>query len=249
MKSFAYCRVAISPVRSEMKDSAEQVTQLLFGELIFVTKKNKNWLQITTFLDNYEGWIDEKQISYLSEEAFNTWNKEQVVITKTTKLNSPIGKLSLPVGAYVSKLSPSQFAIGEAVFTGKYQSKKKTLIPFAKTFLNTPYLWGGKSNYGIDCSGFTQLVFRSQGIELPRDASQQVHIGTEISRSNAKAGDVAFFTNDSGRIIHVGILLSSSKIIHASGRVKIEKLDDHGIWSEELGEYSHRLNVIKDFRH
>lgn len=245
MKSFAYCRVAISPVRSEMKDSAEQVTQLLFGELIFVTKKNKNWLQITTFLDNYEGWIDEKQISYLSKEAFNSWKKEQQVTTKPTKLNSPIGMLSLPVGAYISKLSPSQFAIGDAVFTGKYQSKKKTLIPFAKTFLNTPYLWGGKSNYGIDCSGFTQLVFRSQGIELPRDASQQVHIGTEISRSNAKAGDVAFFTNDSGRIIHVGILLSSFKIIHASGRVKIDKLDDHGIWSEELDDYSHKLSVIK----
>lgn len=248
MKSFAYCRVAICPVRGEMKDSGEQVTQLLFGELIFVLEKNKNWLRINTFSDDYEGWIDEKQISYLSEEAFKTWGKEQQVITKPTKLNSSIGKLSLPVGAFVSKSTPTQFTIGLDVFTGNYHFKKTVLIPFAKSYLNTPYLWGGKSNFGIDCSGFTQIVFRSQGIELPRDASQQVQFGTEISRSIAKARDVAFFTNDAGRVIHVGILLSKNKIIHASGRVKIDKLDDQGIWSEELNAYSHTLHKIKRFK-
>ena len=244
---FAYCRVAICPVRGEMRDGAEQVTQLLFGELIQIHEKNKNWLKINALLDDYEGWIDEKQIAYLSESKMNEWKIEQKIITKSIKLSSPIGKVILPVGAYVSEINPKKFHIGTDLFESNYKFVLTTLLTFAKSFLNTPYLWGGKSNQGIDCSGFTQLVFRSQGIELPRDASQQVNIGVEVIGAKSKASDVAFFTNDAGRVIHVGILLSKNKIIHASGRVKIDKLDDRGIWSEELNAYSHKLHKIKRF--
>lgn len=242
---YAYCRVSISPVRGEMKDSAEQVTQLVFGELISILEKNSNWLRIKTFLDGYEGWIDEKQIAYLTESEMKCWSLDQKISTKSIIIKTPIGKMTLPVGAFVSATNPFTFTIGCDVFETNYTFAKTKLITFAKSYLNTPYLWGGKTNFGIDCSGFTQIVFRSQNIELPRDASQQVNFGEEVTLTNAQAGDVAFFTNNTGRVIHVGILFSRRTIIHASGRVKIDKLDKYGIWSSELNEYSHTLFKIK----
>jgi len=135
--------------------------------------------------------------------------------------------------------------IGSEEYTTRYRFSTINLFSFAKSFLNAPYVWGGKTNFGIDCSGFTQTVFRTQAIELLRDASQQVNQGEEVSLSKAKAGDVAFFTNKNGRVIHVGILLTKHTIIHASGRVKIDKLDKYGIWSDELKAYSHTLFKIK----
>jgi cell wall-associated NlpC family hydrolase len=116
----------------------------------------------------------------------------------------------------------------------------------ATSFLNTPYLWGGRTHFGIDCSGFTQAVFKLQGINLLRDASQQVDQGYAINLlQETKLGDLAFFENQEGNIVHVGILLNNEKIIHASGRVKIDFIDEKGIFSEELKRYTHKLKAIK----
>lgn len=245
---YAFCRVSISPVRGEMKDSAEQVTQLLFGEIISILDKNSNWLRIKTRLDGYEGWIDEKQIAYLTELEMKSWSLNQKICTKSIQIKTPIGKMVLPVGAFVSATNPSKFNIGNDVFETNYKFAKIKLLSLAKSYLNTPYLWGGKSNFGIDCSGFIQIVFRSQQMELPRDASEQVMLGEEVTLANARAGDIAFFTNQAGRVIHVGILDSRRSIIHASGRVKIDRIDENGIWSEELNTYSHTLFKIKRLR-
>jgi cell wall-associated NlpC family hydrolase len=115
----------------------------------------------------------------------------------------------------------------------------------ALEFLNVPYLWGGKSVFGIDCSGFVQLVFRLYDLNLPRDAYQQAEIGELIDSKEARQGDLAYFTNEKGKIIHVGIVLDNETIIHASGRVRIDQLTKSGIYNSDYCKETHKLHFIK----
>lgn len=120
------------------------------------------------------------------------------------------------------------------------------MLSFALRFLRAPYLWGGRTPAGIDCSGFTQLIYKSVGVLIPRDASQQVELGSALDfASEAQIGDLAFFQNEEGRIVHVGMVCAPGKIIHASGQVRIDKLDDTGIFNADKGQYSHHLRIIK----
>ena len=128
--------------------------------------------------------------------------------------------------------------------TSPYPSSTHLVFSTALSFLNAPYLWGGKSILGIDCSGLVQLCFNICGTELPRDARMQAEIGEEISLKNAICGDLAFFKNKEGRINHVGILKDNSCILHASGKVKIDKINETGILNKS-GEYTHQLSHLK----
>ena len=113
-------------------------------------------------------------------------------------------------------------------------------------YLNSPYLWGGRSPFGIDCSGFTQMVFKLNGIKLPRDAYEQAEIGKTLNFiEETQKGDLAFFDNEEGKIIHTGIIIDKNKIIHSSGKVRIDNLDHYGIFNAETGKYSHNLRLIK----
>ena len=124
--------------------------------------------------------------------------------------------------------------------------KKDKLVENALMYLNAPYLWGGRSPLGIDCSGFTQMVYRLQGVDLPRDAYQQAEVGTTLSFvEESEAGDLAFFDNNEERITHVGIILENNHIIHASGKVRIDRIDQQGIFKKELGTHTHKLRLIK----
>jgi cell wall-associated NlpC family hydrolase len=125
-------------------------------------------------------------------------------------------------------------------------SQKKFLIENALIYLNAPYLWGGRSPFGIDCSGFTQLVYRLQGIKLPRDAYQQAEVGNTLSFiEESEEGDLAFFDNTEGKIIHVGIIMKNNYIIHASGKVRIDRIDQQGIFNSSLKTHTHKLRLIK----
>ncbi|SEF77028.1 SH3 domain-containing protein [Halpernia humi] len=233
----AICNVSVAPVRAESSDKAEIVTQLLFGESISVLEVNSNWTKIKMDYDGYEGWMDTKQYSVVSEEYLQ--NRRVNLITENFQSHIlKDGKILLSIGSEVDF---------ETISTQKSEDLRQNIIATAKEFLNVPYLWGGKSFFGIDCSGFTQLVYKVNGKKIPRDTYQQGDLGQVLDFvEESQAGDLAFFENSEGRIIHVGIMLNSHQIIHAHGKVRIDELDSTGIFNKEKNTHTHKLRFVKN---
>lgn len=248
---YAICQVSVSPIRAENQDQSEQVTQCLFGEKVEVLETKKNWIKIKEIYDGYEGWADSKQYLEVSEEEFRSIHDNFFAIdgfNLAIENNQPI---TLTIGAHLPNLIDSKIKFGnkELEYLGEFHTgklKKEDIPDLGNLYLNTPYLWGGKSTFGIDCSGLVQQVYKFCGIKLPRDAYQQAELGEALSFvAEAEPGDLAFFDNEEGRIIHVGIILENSKIIHAHGKVRIDPLDSTGIFNTDSQSYSHKLRVIK----
>lgn len=255
---YGICRVAVAPLRAEPSDRAEIVSQLLFGEQVEILQKDERWWLIQNGYDGYQGWMDFRQLAAISQEQF--------VDLQDCKLLSPLsfnneliaadGSIyHLSPGSNLPYFNDGKCYVGQEQFKlnfEPYDSLKsdfaKQVEATAKFFQNVPYLWGGRHLFGMDCSGFTQTVFKMLNIKLNRDASQQAEQGELVGfLAECKAGDVAFFDNEEGKITHVGIMLSANEIIHASAKVKIDPIDDQGIFNRELGVYSHKLRIIKRF--
>jgi cell wall-associated NlpC family hydrolase len=255
---FGICLLSVIPVRSEPSDKAEITTQLLFGELLVINEVRDKWMKIRNVYDNYEGFVDPKQITDISEKEFYRLSKSPTHYTKdlVEVVQSNTGQL-IPIlfGSTLREVNDDKFQINNITYsyTGQLThpgdaARIRGIIEDAMLFLNAPYLWGGKSPFGIDCSGLTQTVFKTNGIELLRDAAQQATQGETISLiDEAQPGDLVFFDNGEGKIVHVGIMLENSKIIHASGKVRIDSIDHHGIYNHDLQKYTHNLRLIKRF--
>lgn len=230
------CMVTVAPVRAENSDRAEIVTEILFGESADILEVSKNWTRIKMHYDGYEGWMDTKQLKAVTEEELSK-RKTTVVTEDFTSVMMNDGKTLLSMGSEV------EFPV---VASRRSHDVRESVVLTAREFLNVPYLWGGKSYFAVDCSGFTQLVYKVHNVKLPRDASQQVEAGESLSfLEESRAGDLAFFENADGKIIHVGIMLDNHRIIHASGKVRIDTLDSTGIFNKEMNRHTHKLRVIK----
>ncbi|MBC7524941.1 MAG: C40 family peptidase [Flavobacterium sp.] len=249
---FAICNLSIIPIRFEPSDRSEIVSQILFGEHFEILEQGKVWSRIKMHFDDYEGWIDSKQYQIISDESFDILSKEGLILNyDLVEYVSTRNNVLIPItlGASLSFLNHEIINIQNFEFEGLKISgikSKSNLIATSYLYLNAPYLWGGKTPFGIDCSGFTQMVYKLNGYKLLRDASQQASQGEVLSFiEESEPGDLAFFDNEEGKIIHVGILLENNYIIHASGKVRVDRLDHLGIYNAELNRHTHRLRVIK----
>jgi cell wall-associated NlpC family hydrolase len=253
--AFVICMVPAAPLRKDAAHRSEMVSQLLFGEIAEVLEEEKLFVKLRCLYDNYEGWcqlsqlslIEEAQVKQAGNELSDDWttlitvNNDPMHISMGSSLGilqngkMQVGKFEIAYGKEV--WSPSSATVSEEALKAR-----------AYQYLNTPYLWGGRSVFGIDCSGFVQQVFRFFNKSLPRDAYQQAGEGEVVGfLQEAKCGDLAYFDNEEGRITHVGMLLNSDTIIHSSGKVRVDKIDNMGIISSDTGERTHKLRIIKRY--
>jgi hypothetical protein len=252
--NYGICNLSIVPLRLEPNDASEMVSQLLFGEHFKVLEIRKNWSKIRLAFDNYEGWIDNKQFEIISDEIYNaiensptTLAADLIDFATDEKHNFSKVILGSNLPFYFNQkiqINNTQYTYEGNVFSGK--KPKESLIEIAQNYINTPYLWGGKSPFGIDCSGFTQMVYKLCGYKLLRDASQQATQGEVLSFiEESEPGDLAFFDNNEGIITHVGIVMNDNYIIHAHGKVRIDRIDHSGIFNIDTKRHTHKLRVIK----
>lgn len=249
---FGICNLAIIPLRIEPSDRSEIVSQVLFGEHFEILERQKQWAKIKLQFDEYEGWVDSKQFQIISEADYQQLSSDAIILNSDLieYITGPNNLLiPIPLGASLSFLSHNEINTQNYDFEGlkiSGQKPKSNLINTAFMYLNAPYLWGGKTPFGIDCSGFTQMVYKLNGYKLLRDASQQATQGEALSFiEESEPGDLAFFDNEEGNIIHVGIIMDDNYIIHASGKVRIDRLDHLGIYNAEINKHTHKLRVIK----
>ncbi|HET8754104.1 MAG TPA: NlpC/P60 family protein [Salinimicrobium sp.] len=244
---YGICHLSLVPLRSEPSEISEMRNQLLYGEHFTVLEQKANWFKIKLFPDNSEGWIDQKQFREIREEDLQKYDPKMPFfsadliefISDEKDILMPI-----PLGSVLNFIPYFNHK-----FEGNRQSgknPKSDLVQTAFLFLNAPFLWGGKSPFGIDSSGLCQMVYRLNGYDIERHSTQQAALGEALSFiEESEPGDLAFFDDQEGNINHVGIMMSDNYIIHAYGKVRIDRIDHSGIFNTELGKHTHQLRVIK----
>ena len=231
------CSVSVAPLRAEPAHQSEMVSQILYGETVDILEVNGSFAKVKMHFDQYLGWVDTKQISEISEQDFAHSNNR--ILTESFGIHHLAGgRMLLSMGSEISSNEENSIV----------SATREQISQTAYLFLNVPYLWSGRSFFGIDCSGLTQLVYKVCGLSLPREAHQQAEQGRVLDFiEESQPGDLAFFENGEGKISHVGVMLDNQKIIHAYGKVRIDTLDSSGIFNQELNRHTHKLRFVKSF--
>jgi len=245
---YGICHLSLCPVRSLADHSSEMCTQLLYGDLFAVLENRKEWSRIRLTHDGSEGWVCNRQYIPLSDESFRSVDEIDTAVYSSdlVAFSCADQQQLVPVlmGSSVGQASLLGHRFEGATTNGT--SNKPNITATALMYLHAPYLRGGRSPFGIDSPGLAQMVYRMHGIRLPRSAADQAAQGQALSFiEESEAGDLAFFDTREGDIDHVGIIMKDNYIIHAFGKVRIDRLDHTGIFNAEAGLYSHSLRVIK----
>lgn len=244
---YGICNLSIIPLKLEPSDISGMTSQLLYGEFFEILEERQGWSKIRSAFDSYEGWLDNKQFLKISEEVFQRLSEEDPVYTADLIefiTDEKENLIPVSLGSNLNYIPDLNHYYDGSFISSK--RAKNTLIETAYLYLNAPYLWGGKTPFGIDCSGFTQMVYKLNGYNLFRDSTQQAAQGIPLSFiEESEPGDLAFFDNKEGVINHVGIMMNDNYIIHAHGKVRIDRIDHSGIYNPELGKHTHQLRVIK----
>jgi gamma-D-glutamyl-L-lysine dipeptidyl-peptidase len=243
---FAICNVPVAPLRKDPSQTSEMVSSLVYGDKVEVLEiANKWFVKVVTHYEHYEGFVAVNQLEHIAEKYYHA---PQALVTSTHGiLKEKERQMLLPAGALITEAEAKNF-LGNIVNSQENDFSVSAFTAISESFLFAPYLWGGKSSFGCDCSGLVQTMYKMFNIHLPRDASQQANKGQTVNfLQEAQPGDAAFFDDEEGKIIHVGLLLSNELILHAAGNVHIDPIDSAGILKKETGERTHQLRIIKRF--
>lgn len=244
---YGICHLSIIPLRNEPQHTSELCSQVLYGEHFKVLEKRKQWSRIRIAYDNFEGWVDNTQYTIIDQLIYQSIHKQKPKLSgDLVEFIYDENNNLLPI-TLGSNISATTYLTGN--FDGEIKEGKQpknNIIPTALHYINAPFLWGGKTPFGIDSSGLTQMVYKLNGYSLLRTATQQSTQGEALSFiEESEAGDLAFFDDEEGNIVHVGIMMTDNYIIHSYGKVRIDRIDHTGIFNTDTRTHSHKLRVIK----